>query len=625
MQLAGNASRRTLLRCAALVLPFAAQAWAAANVVHRPYLQNMRQDQVTIVWSTKEILSGSVQFSTDQEFARTAAASQRTFLPAVTKLGFTLYQYRAVLTGLAPNTVYNYRVLAGGEDITARDGPAQFRTPAGSGPFRFLAFGDSGLGSAQQLQIALRMMEEKPSLVLHVGDIAYESGTYDEFIANYFEYYYPMMRRVPFFPVPGNHEYYTDKAAPYLAVHAPPFTPGPPEDAGRYYSYDWGDVHFVALDANLLVAPYSAAAQLAWLDQDLASANAKWKIVYWHQTPYPVEHHADDPIDIAARNQFNPILERHRVQLVLTGHEHNYVRTKPMRNNQPVTNGPATVYICSGGGGGALHPVAPAPFVEFAASLHHYLAVDVDASQITVHTIGMDGKEFDRVVLALPSIADGGVVNGASFTEELAPGELVSIFGRGLASQTWMAQGFPLPTTAGGASLTINGSAMPLIYVSPGQINAQVPLDVRGPATLIASTVSGSSQAAIALADTAPAVFPNGVLHSDGRPVTATLPAQAGETLVIYMTGLGQVNGTLAAGQPSPANPPLTVVNPVVVTLGDVTVTPFFAGLTPGFVGVYQVNLTVPRDIPSNVYPLRVATRGNTSTPTIVQVKGQTP
>jgi uncharacterized protein (TIGR03437 family) len=606
-----------LARC--LLLMAAAGPLFAATFIHSPYLQNMRQDQVTIVWSFRESLTCTVQFSTDQSLSQTAIPS-RQFVA-----GAGVYQYRAVLTGLTANTSYSYRVIAAGTTIT-NDVHSTFRTAPASGPFRFIAFGDSGLGTPEQLKLAVLMNDEPANLILHVGDLAYESGTYQEFLDQHFAYYAAMLQRLPFFPVPGNHEYYTDNAAPYLALHAPPFTPAPPFDQGRYYSFDWGDVHFAAIDANLLDARLSAAGELTWLDQDLASSNARWKIVYWHQTPYPVQHHLFDPVCIAARQQLVPIVERRGVQLVLTGHEHNYMRTKPLSGGREMATGASTLYVSTGGGGGESHPVEPQPFIDFAKTAYHYLAVDVDASQITIRAIGLDGKEFDRAVLVQPTIAEGGVVNAASFAPALAPGGLMSIFGTGLAAQLWSPRSFPLPTVLAGTRVTLNGTPLPLIYTSTGQINAQIPFEVRGQAILSVTTLSGTSQTPVTIQDTAPAVFPSGVLHADGRAVNAASPAVGGETVVIYMTGLGEVNGNIGTGQPAPAGPArdLEVLNPVQVDVGDRIVTPLFAGLTPNFVGLYQVNVTMPRDLTTAVYPLRVVSRGIASMPLNVPVR-QTP
>jgi uncharacterized protein (TIGR03437 family) len=599
----------------------------------------MRPDRVTVVWSIRETDIGQVQYSTDPTFpassTNTVTATFVRFIPesATQTVPGGFNQFNAVLTGLTAPTVYYYRVLYGTQNLT-NDGThayQQFRTPVPTGHFRFLVFGDSGLNSPAQQSVLNQMLTETPDLVLHVGDIAYDSGTYDEFGANYFDYYFSMMWHVPFFPVPGNHEYYTDAGAPYFSLHFPPTNTVPPIDAGHYYSFDWGDAHFVSLDANLLDVSFNSSSQLAWLDQDLSATNAKWRIAYWHQVPYAIAHHIDDPIDIAARQLFNPILERHGVQLVIGGHEHIYARTKILHGDAPVTNGPGTLYLTTGGGGGPLHELAVQPWLDSCPALsqgrcmlaaYHYLAIDVDSGSIKVHAIGTDGKELDTATLTLPAFDPSAVVNAASFTTALAPGGLVTIFGSGLSNSTSSAPGFPLPTSMGGTTVTVNGTSLPLIYVSPGQINAQLPMDVRGTATLAVASSAGAAQAPINIADAAPAVFTGGVQHANGTLVSASAPAVPGETLVIYATGLGPVNGPLTSGQAAPQSPLYSAVNPVVVNFGSESATPSYAGLTPGYAGVYQVNVAVPGDLATNVYPLTVVAKGNASNVNNVQVKG---
>ncbi|MGA2270838.1 MAG: metallophosphoesterase [Bryobacteraceae bacterium] len=605
----------------------------AATLVHRPYLQNLGADHVTIVWSARENQSASIQYSTDASFSRSAPAGPvRTFLSSQTGMGFTFYQYRADLTGLSPGTAYSYRVIMDGQNVDPNTPPSVYRfsTP-GPGPVSFLVFGDSGDGSSHQLAVALQLVTEHPNFVVHVGDIAYESGTYNEFTANYFEYYYTLMRQVCFFTIAGNHEYYTQNSAPYLALHAPPTDTVPDLDRGKYYSFDWADMHFTGLDANLL-DPYFADAQarmLAWFDNDLAQSQALWKIVFFHQTAYPIFHHINDPIDIAARALFVPILERHGVQLVLSGHEHTYQRSKPMRGGVPVPPGTAgTVYMVSGGGGGALHPVVPESFLDWEASVWHYLRVSVDGQKLTIQAIGTDGKEFDRLVLTQPPplVPSDSVVNGASFTSSLATGELVSIFGQRLASGTSQASGFPLPISLDGSTVTLNGVPMALIFASPGQINAALPLDALGPATVRVTTSAGFAETEIDIADVAPAIFPSAITHADGTLVSPAAPVTPGETLVIYMTGLGQVDGKIGAGQAAPSSPLLGVLAPVQVQIGATTpITPDFAGLAPGFVGVYQVNVAVPQDLPAMVYPLRVSVKGIASNSQNIQVQSRNP
>ena len=243
------------------------------------------------------------------------------------------------------------------------------------------------------------------------------------------------------------------------------------------------------------------------------------------------------------------------MQLVLTGHEHNYQRSLPLRAGIPVSSGRATTYVVSGGGGGTLHDVAPAGFLAKAVAAYEYLRVEVDASQITVHAIGQDGKELDRVKLVQPVLASGSsVVSAASFTPAIAPGGLISIFGTGLAAGAARAEGIPCARL----SLRHHGDGERLS--GPGYVRVGNP-DQRATTTrrlrngtVRVSTASGFSETSIRLADSAPAIFPNGILHTNGTPVSAMAPVTAGETLVVYATGLGQVDGRTSAGQPAPSS-----------------------------------------------------------------------
>src|SRR5439155_2445433 len=189
------------------------------------------------------------------------------------------------------------------------------------------------------------------AFVIHLGDIAYYNGTFAQFQSGYFDYYRTLMSYVPFFPTPGNHDYESNNAAAYLAVHAVPQEGVPMEDRGRYYSFDWGNAHFVSLDTNLPLeqAVEGAGPMLEWLEQDLKATRQFSRIVFFHHPPYAAGLNQGEIRCAWAREHISPILEAHGVQLVLSGHEHSYQRSYAIRNQAVVKANQGTVYITSGG------------------------------------------------------------------------------------------------------------------------------------------------------------------------------------------------------------------------------------------------------------------------------------
>ena len=132
-------------------------------------------------------------------FSATATA----FDPSTTQLSSTYYQYQADLTGLQAGTTYRYQIVQGGQVLAADPVQNSFYTPA-TGNFSFLAMGDSGTDSPEQIALLQQMIAEtNVSKVIHVGDLAYMAGTFEQFESNYFALYAPLMSRLPFFTAPG--------------------------------------------------------------------------------------------------------------------------------------------------------------------------------------------------------------------------------------------------------------------------------------------------------------------------------------------------------------------------------------------------------------------------------------
>ena len=345
----------------------------APSIRRQPYLQQVTASSAMIGWVTTTPLGEEVAITRPDgvEVATVGAEPQasKQRRPDETQMW-------ARVTGLEPGTIYCYAIQRDGS-VVAKTG---FRTaPAADdpAPIRFLAFGDSGGGGSDQYMLRDRMLEVPYDLIVHTGDVAYERGTLAQFEDHVFAVYQDIFKNVPFFPVPGNHDYKTDRARPYREVFALPGDSGE-----RWYSYDWGRIHFAALDTN-----QDYATQAAWLDRDLAASRAPWKIVYTHAPLYSSGNHGSDT---KLRKLIAPILEKHGVQLVLSGHDHHYERTLPQRG---------TAYVVTGGGGRGTYHVNESRFTAFADSVIHFLVVEVGTEQLVLHAIDATGVEFDSMVV----------------------------------------------------------------------------------------------------------------------------------------------------------------------------------------------------------------------------------
>jgi len=193
-----------------------------------------------------------------------------------------------------------------------------------------------------------------------------------------------------------------------------------------------------------------------------------------------------------------------------------------------------------------------------------------------------------------PQVARGGVVNGASFMaapeNAVAPGSLVSIFGSSLTSgSTMAASSLPLPVRLAGTSVSINETPIPVLYVSPGQINAQLPFGLAAgePASLrVANVNRAGNNELLRVEAAAPGIF---AIAGPGR--------RAGERISIFATGLGAVVPPLATGAAAPLAPLSRTVSDPVLTIGGTPATWSFSGLAPLFAGLYQVDAVIPQGV----------------------------
>jgi 3',5'-cyclic AMP phosphodiesterase CpdA len=341
----------------------------------RPYVQQVTDRSARLLWTAAATAESTAAIS---DPSGTVVAEVEAIPDESVAVRNGVAQYLAPIEGLQPGTVYCYEIRSG-QAVWSRSGFRTAPAPGSGQPVRFVAFGDSGSGDADQRAMLDQMRTVPFDLLVHTGDLAYDDGTRAQFEANVFSVYADVFQAFPFYPASGNHEYNSEGAAPFREAFSLPENGGR-DGRERWYSFDWGDVHFVALDTERI-----GPAQAAWLEADLAKNRLPWTVVYGHRPPLSSGEHGGDA---GFQQHFVPVIERHGVQLVLSGHDHNYERTRTL-------NG--VTYVVTGGGGKGTRPVGKSPFTAFSEAVIHFVYVEISGNTLILHAIDGQGQEFDSV------------------------------------------------------------------------------------------------------------------------------------------------------------------------------------------------------------------------------------
>jgi hypothetical protein len=322
-----------------------------AAVSRGPYMNVATQTGIIIRWRTNIPTDSRVRFGlTPQSFSDSVSD------PVVTK------EHIVQLNNLTPNTEYYYSVGSSTE-VLQGDGNNYFKTLPVTGStqkVRILAMGDMGTNSTAQRNVRDAYLNYNGSnytdVWLLVGDNAYESGLDSEYQTNFFNIYQgSLTKNHVLWPSPGNHEYGNNAVlaegtdVPYYSIFSTPTNGeagGVPSGTKQYYSYNYGNIHFISLqsyaeeESNTAALFDTTSAQAEWLKQDLAANTQKWTVVYFHYPPYSKggSNSDTDPIDFRIRNKIVPILERYKVDLVITGHSHDYERTFLINGHYGLSN-----------------------------------------------------------------------------------------------------------------------------------------------------------------------------------------------------------------------------------------------------------------------------------------------
>jgi acid phosphatase type 7 len=341
-----------------------------------PYVQGVTSSSAVICWVSEHPGSGVVEYGKTPELGRkeTDLRIRR--------------RHVVVLAGLDPGSPYHYRV--GGVGESSSKGSLRTAPVGEHSRFDFAVVGDSGSGGKGQLAVAALLGRLEPDLVLHTGDVVYPAGQERHYNRRFFAPYRNLIKTVPVFPVLGNHDVMRGDGTAFLENFHPPLVS--PRSTKRYYSFDWGNTHFVALDSELYHGDRGSdpERQKDFLEQDLAASRKRWKVAFLHRSPYGSSRHGGDG---RVREDLEPLFVKHEVDLVFSGHDHVYERTVPIRG---------VTYVVSGGGGRRLYPAGNGELTASSVSAHHAVLVRVDGGHLLLEAVEVGGKVVDRLELYQP-------------------------------------------------------------------------------------------------------------------------------------------------------------------------------------------------------------------------------
>ena len=326
----------------------------ALSVTRSPYLMLGTPTSVTVRWRTSIPADSAVRYGTSLGTLNEMVSS-----------GTETTEHIVPITGLLPNTKYYYSVGTASETLEGDASDYYIQTTKGPGePIRIWAIGDFGTGTAPQFDVRDSYYEFTGSthtdVWLQLGDNAYPNGTDSEYQAKNFSVYDELYRKTVTWPTLGNHDGQSADSSSETGVYYDIFTLPRAAEAGglasgteAYYSFDYGNVHFVCLD-SYDTNRSTGGAMLTWLENDLAATAQDWIIAFWHHPPYTKgSHNSDTEIEhMEMRANALPILEDYGVDLTLGGHSHVYERTFLIAGHYGLsTTWEAATHLLDGGDG----------------------------------------------------------------------------------------------------------------------------------------------------------------------------------------------------------------------------------------------------------------------------------
>lgn len=378
-----------------------------------PYIQNLKDDVITIMWETVYPTYGKILYGKDGRLDKIVVEDA---IPS------TMHQVS--LVGLSKNEAYQYKVVCSNVSSELKT----FKTKkSDEAPIKFIVYGDNRSYPKVHENLVKMMVKENSDLVINVGDVVTTGANQMEWIDEYFHPLRHLSGSIPTYIAIGNHEYggYWDTRI------VPPFekyVDNPITSSGSteyFYSFDYGKTHFIFLDPNKADLPKGSgitvgSQQYNWFIEDLKKAkkNSEWIMVIMHQPPYSEawsggQYNGEEEL----RNDIVPIIEANNVDIVLTGHTHDYERGLPHPPYDPKTgSGNNAAYVITGGGGSNLanHKYTEWDQLDFpdhratlgndetdegAYYVYHYTVIEIDGKNLKFTARKMNGDGSDGGIL----------------------------------------------------------------------------------------------------------------------------------------------------------------------------------------------------------------------------------
>ncbi|MFQ5604815.1 MAG: metallophosphoesterase [bacterium] len=341
-----------------------------AKLLKGPYLQNVKTDAITIKWESQRPNIGKVLFGKNAVEENEVAETDSAAIHEVT------------LTGLEIETVYKYQVVSGDLKSEIHTFETAIREDS---PFSFAVYGDNKEGPFNYQKIAKLILNKRPNFVIHNGDFVNRGGIYKQWQKLFFNPASKMLSEITLFGAIGNHE---DNSENYYNFFTFPGNE-------KWYSFDFGNTHFLFLDTNEDVLTENSE-QMKWLLKELQNNQATWTIVNSHHPPFTAGGNYYRNSRIELKNLLHPIFEKYGVDVVFSGHDHNYERSKPIMSKagaKPVT------YVVCGNGGTPMRYIGWREWTQHAERVFGFVKINIEGQKLHLKSFNINDEIIDEFTL----------------------------------------------------------------------------------------------------------------------------------------------------------------------------------------------------------------------------------